>query len=614
MAEVGQGAVSLIVNMKHVFWILSCFLSLFVDAQCYWQQSVAYEMEIDFDHTKHRFNGAQKLTYTNNSPDTLNRVFYHLYFNAFQPGSAMDVRSRTIADPDERIKDRIVALKPDEIGYHHIKSLRQDGKKVTHKVEGTVLVVELAKPILPLESTVFEMEFESQVPVQIRRSGRNNSEGVDYTMTQWYPKMAEYDRDGWHSDAYIAREFHGVFGSFDVKIKIDPTYVIGGTGVLQATETNSDKKQWHFKANNVHDFAWAADPKFVRKQAKTARGTELNFYHLDDEKLHANWNQMIPKAVEMFDIMDATFGEYPYPQFSVMQAGDGGMEYPMCTMISGTGSLGGLTSVTVHEAIHNWYYGVLATNELKYPWMDEGFTTYAQNFVLDSIYRRGSVNPQIRSVASYVNYVKNADEEPLTTHADHYELNSGYGNAAYSKGCVFLNQLQYIIGDQAFFSGMKQYFNQWKFKHPTPTDLKGVMESVSGLELDWYFEAWIGTTKQVDYAIRQVIFDGKSTKVLIERVGGIALPLEVLVRTEKEEVLYYIPLESMRGEKHFDKDQKIVVKPDWVWTYHYYELTIDQKFDQVKSIMIDPLVMTADVDRRQNSYPWDKEGTVIQSN
>ena len=202
----------------------------------YWQQHVDYTMEVDMNVEDYNYTGKQELVYTNNSPDTLDQVFYHLYFNAFQPGSEMDVRSLTIQDPDRRVVDRISKLEPDEIGFLKVSTLTQDGTALTYNVAGTVLEVSLAKPIAPGESTTFNMDFNGQVPVQIRRSGRNNAEGVALSMTQWYPKLAEYDFQGWHADPYIAREFHGVWGDFDVKISIDADYTIGGTGYLQNPE------------------------------------------------------------------------------------------------------------------------------------------------------------------------------------------------------------------------------------------------------------------------------------------------------------------------------------------------------------------------------------------
>ncbi len=209
----------------------------------YWQQHVDYKMDIDMDVNNYQYQGKQTLVYTNNSPDVLNKVFYHLYFNAFQPGSEMDVRSRTIEDPDSRVGDRISKLKPNEIGYINVNSLKQDGKKINYETVGTVLEVELAQPIQPGQSVTFTMDFDAQVPVQIRRSGRDNAEGVALSMTQWYPKLAEYDFEGWHADPYIGREFHGVWGDFEVNLTIDKDYVVGGTGYLQGEpEIKGDKK------------------------------------------------------------------------------------------------------------------------------------------------------------------------------------------------------------------------------------------------------------------------------------------------------------------------------------------------------------------------------------
>lgn len=199
----------------------------------YWQQHVDYKMNVTMDVTNYQYTGTQQLVYTNNSPDVLTRVYYHLYFNAFQPGSEMDVRSQTIADPDSRVGDRIGKLKPDEIGFLNVTSLKQNGIILNYDVVGTVLQVQLHEPIQPGEKVTFDMVFNGQVPVQIRRSGRNSAEGVALSMTQWYPKLAEYDFEGWHADPYIGREFHGVWGDFDVTINIDKNYVVGGTGYLQ---------------------------------------------------------------------------------------------------------------------------------------------------------------------------------------------------------------------------------------------------------------------------------------------------------------------------------------------------------------------------------------------
>ncbi len=604
--------------------IVASFLPKTAFAQNYrWQQRAEYTMEIDMNVSTHRFTGFQKLVYFNNSPDTLRQVFYHLFFNAFQPGSEMDVRSRTIADPDARVRDRIFHLKENEIGYEKINALKQDGKVLTYELSATILKVKLDHPILPGKSSTFEMEFEAQVPLQIRRSGRDNAEGIAYSMAQWYPKMCEYDYEGWHANPYIGREFHGVWGDFDVKITIDSAYTIGGTGYLQNPQEighgyeepgkklkrpAGNKLTWHFKAPKVHDFMWAADPDFVHTTAKVPDGPTLHFFY-ESDTLAQNWKLLPAYTVKAFQYMNQHFGKYPYDQFSVIQGGDGGMEYPMGTLITGHRSFVSLVGVTVHEMIHIWFQGVLATNESLYGWMDEGFTSYASDRVMYELFPpEKPFNPQAGSYASYVSLAKSGKEEPLSTHADHFNTNQAYGIGSYSKGAVFLHQLSYVIGQEAFDRGMKQYFNAWQFKHPNPTDFKRVMEKVSGLELDWYFQYWVNTTHQIDYGFRSV--DGKqgSTMVSIARNGKMPMPLDLVV-TYKDgtQEMYYIPLELMWGRKPAGTEMPRVEMKPWPWVYPVYELTIPKALDTIVRIDIDPSSRMADVDRSNNSYPETKE-------
>ncbi len=610
--------------MRLIFPMLLVFLTVDGFAQNgYWQQHASYQMEIDMDAAKHQLSGKQKLVYTNNSPDTLTKVFYHLYFNAFQPGSMMDVRSRTIRDADPRVADRISKLTPEEIGYHRIARLTQDGATLKHHVQGTILEVELAKPILPGNKSEFLMDFNSQVPLQIRRSGRDNAQGIEYSMTQWYPKMAEYDYEGWHADPYVGREFYGVWGDFDVKISIDKKYVIGGTGYLQnpneighgyqalGTEVKQplgEKLTWHFVAPQVHDFAWAADPDYIHDTKQVPNGPTLHFLYQPDTAGH--WAKLQNEMVEAFQIMSDKFGKYPYLQFSTIQGGDGGMEYPMATLVTSGRTYGGLLSVTVHEAFHNWYYGVLATNEAKYPWMDEGFTSYAQDHVLNALGGNKEANPHYGDLQRLAELHANGAEEPLTTHADHYQTNYCYGVSSYSKGAVFLMQLEYIVGKEAFWKGMMRYFNEWKFKHPTPNDFLRVMEKTSGLELSWFMDLWVGTTQFIDYSIEVIEKEKKGMTVIeLKRNGQLPMPLDIRVVDKDGKVnWYYIPVGLMRGEKLADDNQSgRVVLPDWEWTHPTYEFEIDLKKRKIESITIDPSSRLADLNSTNGVYPFPKE-------
>ncbi|HAA15715.1 MAG TPA: peptidase M1 [Cytophagales bacterium] len=584
----------------------------------YWQQHVAYTMDIDFDTENHQFKGEQEIVYTNNSPDTLRKVFYHLYYNAFQPGSMMDIRSRTIDDPDGRVRDRIFHLEEDEIGYHRVSELKQDGANLSYEVTGTILEVELAKALLPGKSTTLSMKFDSQVPIQIRRTGRDNKEGISYSMTQWYPKLAEYDKHGWHADPYVGREFHGVWGSFDVTIHLDSAYLIGGTGYLQNAQEighgyeneskpvrrkRGRKLSWHFQVDKVHDFAWAADPDYAHEIVKEEGIPDLHFiYQNDDREVAANWDKLKEYAVQTFQIMNEKYGKYPYDDYTIIQGGDGGMEYPMATLITSGRNLRGLVSVTVHESIHSWYQGVLAFNESKYPWMDEGFTTYCQYMIMDSLFNENRINPLARAYGAYQSLVEADMQEPMTTHGDHYDKNRTYSISTYLKGAIYLHQLSYIIGQKAFDQGMLDLWNQWAFKHPDPTDFKRVMEKRSGLELDWYNEQWIGSTNAIDYGIKSMELNDDSSIIILEKIGLHPMPLDVVVTMEGgEQKLFYIPLEIMRGHKPEEKGMpNRVIMEDWPWPYPYYELKVEGK---VESVEIDPSLRMADVDRFNNVFP-----------
>jgi hypothetical protein len=580
----------------------------------YWQQHVDYKMEIDMNVKNYQYKGKQTLVYTNNSPDVLNRVYYHLYFNAFQPGSEMDVRSRSILDPDKRVKDRISKLKPSEIGYIKVKSLTQDGTSLNYETVGTVLEVNLVKPIQPGESVTFKMDFDGQVPVQIRRSGRNNKEGVSLSMSQWYPKLAEYDFEGWHADAYIGREFHGVWGDFDVKITIDKDYVIGGTGYLQnpnqighgyetgkVNRPKGTKLTWHFVAPDVHDFMWAADPDYIHDKLQVPNGPMLHFFYQNDPEIIDNWKKLQPKTAELMKFFSEHVGKYPYNQYSVIQGGDGGMEYAMSTLITGKRTFGSLVGVTAHEMAHTWFQFLLATNEAKHEWMDEGFTSYISGLAMNKVMKRSNPHPTEGAYKSYIKLALSGKEQPLTTHADRYEYNSAYSTAAYSKGSVFLCQLGYVIGEENLKKTIKKYFNDFKFKHPRPIDIIRSAEKVSGLELDWYLMDFGQTTNTIDYGVKSVTKNGRKTSIKLSRVGLMPMPIDVTVKYKDGSVEeYYIPLRMMRGEKPVGN--KTTVLEDWAWTHPSYDFVVNRPQSDIKVVVIDKSNKMADVNKYNNIY------------
>lgn len=600
----------------------------------YWQQHVDYKMDVKMDVKNYQYSGIQEVIYTNNSADTLRKVYYHLYPNAFQPGSAMDIRLQTIADPDNRMvkkfkvadkevtESRIKTLKPNEIGFLKINNLKQNGKNVISKVVGTILEVTLAEAILPNSKTTFSLTFEGQVPLQVRRSGRNSEEGVALSMTQWYPKIAEYDFEGWHADPYIGREFHGVWGNFDVKLTIDKEYTVGGTGYLQnkneighgyqdknVVVKHSKKTKeltWHFKAPNVHDFTWAADKEYIHDILIGENNVELHFLYKNNKEYNENWKKLQPKTAELLAFYNKNIGPYPYKQYSVIQGGDGGMEYGMCTLITGNRSYGSLVGVTAHEFAHSWFQFILASNESKHEWMDEGFTSFISDLAMNEVLPPKEKEDNIFESA-YKNYIYLANsgkEQPLSTHADRYDYNMSYGIAAYSKGEVFLAQLGYIIGTNNLMKTLKRYYYDYKFTHPTPNDIKRTAEKVSGANLDWYLVDWTQTTNTIDYAIKTVEESNNITAISLERKGKMPMPIDLLIVYEDgSKETFYIPNTLLRFEKEnpYQGIQRTILS-GWDWAYPTYNFEISKSKSDIKAIVIDPSGLMADVNRNDNVY------------
>jgi hypothetical protein len=577
-------------------------------------------LNVNVDVNANLIKGTENLGYSNNSPDKLNRVFFHLYWNAFQPGSEMDVRSQELGkiyingrpDWDSRVKDRISKLTPSEIGYQKILSLKLNGIEQPLILHGTILEVDLIKPILPKSKVNFELVFEAQVPVQIRRSGRDNAEGVRYSMSQWYPKMCEYDYEGWHPTPYVAREFYGVWGDYDVTIKIDKSYKLAGTGVLQnAAEIGwgydkpgtplkniaGDNRTWHFIGKNVHDFVWAADPDYehiIRKED----GVIINVVYKKSDSLEKKWETVADAAVTVLPYMEKRFGKYAYPQYSFIQGGDGGMEYPMATLIKGPG-----LGTVFHEWMHGWYQMMLGTNESLYPWMDEGFASWGEGEV-KAYYDKEMNIPEnqdlpLHHADAYNEYyflMKQNLAEPLTTHADHYNTNLAYGINAYAKGEMFLEQLGYIVSDSVRDKILLEYYKLWRFKHPNASDFMKVAQDVSGIQLDWYKEYWIYTTKAIDYSIDSLWGEGNVSKIRLRRIGQMPMPIDLeLTFKDSTKELHYVPLNLMFGNKPAENSERRIIHQEWNWTNPTYVVEFDHPLNQLINVEIDPTKRMANI-------------------
>ncbi len=591
----------------------------------YWQQHVSYRMDIDMDVKKHRYHATQKAVYTNHSPDTLQEIYYHLYWNVFKPNSSLYWHNETRKDPDPRIS-KLKNLKPEESGDYHIISLYQNGKPVAFQITESILKVKLNEPIAPGSTHEFTMEYEVQIPIIIRRSGRENKEGVEYSMAQWYPKIAEYRPDGWHADPFLGREFFGIWGDFDVSIHIDKNYVVGGSGYLKNEEeiwkkddqgnwtlkrTLKKKRTWHFTAPDVHDFSWVADPDYVRKTKET-EGVQLNFYYQKNQHLDKKWAKLQDYTARTLAFYNKILGRYPYKQYSVIQAGDGGMEYAMCTFISGKRSEGSLIGVMMHEFAHSWFQFLLATDETRHPWMDEGFTTFISQLAMDVLYKKeNSINPWMRTVNTYLKFARHEWAEPVSLFSESYISHAGYWVNAYDKGAMFLTHLINIAGLDRTLEFLHQYYETWKFKHPEPADMLKVAEKTTGMELDWFYNEWIESLHTVDYAVKEVTANGDKTRITLSKNGSMPVPLDVAVvlKNNKNYPVYHIPyFRTLKYRQHsafVGQERFHSIKP-WYDGFPEYSFEIPYQMDEIETIIIDPFGFTADIHYDDNIWKYHK--------
>jgi hypothetical protein len=358
----------------------------------------------------------------------------------------------------------------------------------------------------------------------------------------------------------------------------------------------------------VHDFAWAADKNYLHDIAKGPNNVELHFIYKNNPKIIDNWKALQPLMVNVMDTFNKTVGDYPYKQYSFIQGGDGGMEYAMCTLMLGDGTLNGLLQTAPHELGHSWFQHVLASNESKHPWMDEGFTSYLEDLALNEIAEKKAKNPFESAYQSYYKLVESGKEQSQTTHGDRYDENRPYSISSYSKGEIFLSQLRYVIGKENVNTTLKRYFQDFKFKHPTPNDIKRTAERVSGANLDWYLTDWTQTTNTIDYGITGLRegdgIKGLGARITVERIGRMPMPIDILVEyTDGTKESFYIPLRMMSFEKENPNPEITrTVLSDWAWAYPTYEFSIARNKTEIRKITIDPSGLMADVKQADNIY------------
>ncbi len=632
--------------------VLTLFLFLSANALLcaqgdYFRQTVDYRIEVELDDEAHRISGIEKIIYTNNSPDTLDHLIFHLWGNAFGD------RNSAFSRQQLRMGHSAFYYAPEEElgGYEQIRFFalaypisdsRQELSFSSWQGEPDIVKVELAHPLLPGEQLHLEIEFEEKIPKTISRFGHK---GQSYQMSQWYPKPAVYDKEGWHPMPYLDMgEFYSEFGSFEVFITLPANYRVAATGELQneeekdwlaglveetrlllkadsavvnATEdpfppSSPEKKTLHYKAENVHDFAWFADKRYLvdSSHAVLPSGKKIPTWAFF-RKTHVDpWNQAAFFVARALEYYSDRVGEYPWPQATAvsgpMGAG-GGMEYPMVTIISSWGSAKGLDAVITHEVGHNWFYGIFGTNERRRAWMDEGCNSYYDHSYMKEYYEMekpplGFLQEDSTSTVAEILYClqrrRNAYQAP-DTHSDSLSM-INYLLSSYEFPAFLFRYLEHYLGRNAFDRAMHDYFADWKFKHPYPEDMQASLERSTGKDLSWFFDGLLKGTAHMDYALRKIEkLDPKEN----QSVASPSVDAYHLIVENKGELAAPYPLSIMRGdsvslmawqEGFVGLDTVLCLIPKWT--------------PRPTHVAIDPLHLTPDLYRNNNSLLLNKTG------
>lgn len=517
--------------MKNLSTLLCCLSVYLVHAQPdYWQQEVHYRINANLNTGNNSISASLQLRYINHSPDTLTYIWFHLWPNAYAHDATPMARQ---LKKEFSYSFNKMNLRPgyiDSLDFH----VNHEPVSLAFKDKNREMVkLILRTPLLPGNEIVIETPFRVQLPNYYSRLG---AEDGRFMVCQWYPKPAVYDRSGWHPMPYLTYgEFYSEFGNFEVSLTVPSDFVVAATGQLQTTEelekyrslgqlNRQLKKGFHiykentadsgstktlsYRAENVHDFAWFADRYFIIRYdtLRTVSGRLIDIFSFSDGRIYRTlWGtstDFIKSAVEFYSNL---LGEYPYP---VVQAVEGppnyymdGMEYPMVTLIK-TGSWANqetLDGVIAHEVGHNWFYGILGSNERDHPWLDEGLNTYYALRYQISRYRNVDLVPDINKTLITAGSNEDAVDRfydifppvssryPINTAADKFANTQQYFSVVYYKTATWLQMIKSKLGWTRFDSAMRFYFHQWRFRHPGPADFQKALEASSGISLEEFF-------------------------------------------------------------------------------------------------------------------------------
>lgn len=530
---------------------------------------VEYHIQVKLDEQQKMLNGQQTLTWKNPGTKSVDALYFHLYPNAFQSMETTFNRESGGKLRDDRRPE-------DSVGWMKITSLYTlGGNDLSGQTEyiqpddanlhdETLMRVQLNEPVHPGEKITLNISFEVQLPKAYARMGYVG----DYVMAgQWFPKLAVYEtkkqhgatEEGWNLHQYHGNsEFYADFGIYSVKIEVPETYTVAATGFpVKPAVKHEGIKTYQFYADDVHDFAWAASPDFIYVEESYATenipGLKIKLYL--DPKHEALQERYFTAVKHSLDYYAQWFGTYPYATLSVVVPpeggnGTGGMEYP--TLITAWAADNSTPSrelerVVVHEMGHQYFYGMLASNEFEEAWLDEGFTSYAEDKVLEAAY---GISPSLTLESSYI-----TSPEPLKKNAWDYASHDVYAENVYTRAKLILHEIERQLGEKQMFKVLRNYFQQYKFKHPTTEDFRTVLEKVTKQSWNDFFDQFIYEGQMVDYAVqdievRQIEHQGKpayENYVVVTSLDGIS-------GTAKLDLdLKMAPLQKKAGMAHLEK-------------------------------------------------------------
>jgi len=533
--------------MKKCFtFLLFLIIFQYANAQAdYFQQEVNTRIEVTLNDSTHTLEGSIEMDYVNNSPDELTEIYIHLWANAYRNRNTAFAKQKNNQGSGE-----FYFAKPNELGRFKKLNFTVDNNTVEwayHKKQIDIAVLKLLNPLKSGDRITIKTPLNLKIPSSFSRLGHV---GESYQLTQWFPKPAVYDKDGWHPMSYVDMgEFYSEFGSYDVKITLPKNYIVGATGELQdesekqflmkrVNETSqilaeTGEKEWrfkkdtfplsspnmktlHYKAEKVHDFAWFADKRFyVQKSEVTLRsGKKIDTWVMFNNAEVELWRKGVFYVDRSVKFYSEHVGEYPYPQATAVQSAlsaGGGMEYPMITVIGLMGNAQALDGVITHEVGHNWFYGILAFNERDNVWMDEGMNSYYDHRYTEQYY--GADNTEflpefmmkgtdygLLELAYLYQARRNLDQAPATHSEEYSRIN--YFLGGYEKPAVSFKILEKYLGTAAFDVIMKSFYEDWKFKHPGPKEFRAHVEARTDKDLDWFFDGLIDSNEKTDYAFK----------------------------------------------------------------------------------------------------------------